>query len=168
MPLPVAHTLFGASLLTAAHPKPLTGRLFPLFFAAFLSIAPDFDFALVILTGDMSWHRGFSHSILAALFVAWMLFAVLGRKRRREVLAYSLAFASHAFLDFVTTRHGSGLELFFPFSAERFRLGLLGLSEMPGQFSPAGLIYVVVLEFLIFSPLLMWLVWRRKSALHID
>lgn len=164
MPLPVAHSLFGASLLAAKHPKLSSQKYSPLLFAAFLSIAPDFDFALVLLTGNLAWHRGFTHSIAFAVLISLILIFGRGRQRLKESIGYALAFSSHAFLDFVTTKRGGGLELFFPFSAERFKLGLFGLSEIVGQYSLFEVVYSLILEFLIFAPLLIILIWRKRSA----
>jgi membrane-bound metal-dependent hydrolase YbcI (DUF457 family) len=80
-------------------------------------------------------------------------------------VAFGLAYASHAVLDFATTKVGGGVELFWPFSSERLALGLLGLSEIPSRVPPAGILRYIVVEFVIFAPpLLALLLWRRRAA----
>ncbi len=163
MPLPVAHSLVGAAFVAAAHPEPLRRRLAPLALGALLANCADFDFALVFLTRERSYHRGFTHSLLFALAVCAALLACFGLRRAREALAYGLAYASHAPLDFATTRLGGGLELFWPFSSERLGLRLFGLSELPRTLPPAEVLKAAALELLIFAPpLLLALALRRR------
>src|SRR5918992_1198426 len=112
MPLPVAHGLLGASLVAAIYPQPTKRYFIPL---------------------SKAWHRGFSHSIILALIVCLIFLFLLGKRHIREAIAYSLAFASHGILDYVTTKEGGGVELLWPFSSERLVLGWAGLSELPSR-----------------------------------
>jgi membrane-bound metal-dependent hydrolase YbcI (DUF457 family) len=153
MPLPFAHGLVGASVVAALHPEPERRHFTPLFVGAALANCADLDFALVLLTHDKSYHRGFTHSLLFALAVCAAALACFGLRRARASLAYGLAYASHAPLDFATTKLGGGLELLWPFSTERFGLRLFGLSELPSLMPSAAIMKTALLELLIFAPL---------------
>ncbi len=88
-----------------------------------------------------------------------------GKNHLRDALAYGLAYTSHCILDFATTVRGNGVELFFPFTTERFGLRWFGLSEIPSQLSAAEILKTIGLEFLIFAPLLAVALWLRTSAI---
>jgi membrane-bound metal-dependent hydrolase YbcI (DUF457 family) len=164
MPLPVAHSLLGAAVVAALHPEPLRRRFLPLAAGALLANSADLDFALVFLTHDRSYHRGFTHSLAFALAVCAAFLACFGLRRAREALAYGLAYASHAPLDFATTKLGGGLELLWPFSPERLGLRLFALSELPRMLPASEIMRAALLELLIFAPLLaLALLWRRPS-----
>ena len=166
MPLPFAHGLVGASLVAALHPRPARRHFAPLVLGALLANCADLDFALVALAHDRSYHRGFTHSLAFALALCVVSLVAFGRARVREALAYGLAYASHSVLDYSTTKFGGGLELLWPFSAERFGLGVVGLSELPSRMPPGGVLKALLLELLIFAPLLacVLLVRRFKRA----
>ena len=119
MPLPIAHGLFGASVIAWLHPQSAPNRKYrPLLIGALLANAADLDFLLVFVLQSEAWHRGFSHSIAFALLVYAVFAVALGKSRLQVAIAYGLAFASHGFLDFVTTKEGGGVELLWPFSGE--------------------------------------------------
>ena len=162
MPLPVAHSLLGASLVAAIHPEPTKRYFIPLLAGAFLANAPDFDFALVFVLRSRAWHRGFSHSIIFALIVGLTFVLFLGRRHIREAIAYGAAFASHAVLDYVTTKEGGGVELLWPFSTVRLGFGWVGLSELPSRMTPMEVIASLVLEVIFFTPLLLLAIGVRK------
>jgi membrane-bound metal-dependent hydrolase YbcI (DUF457 family) len=164
MPLPLSHGLLGASIVAAAHPHPARRYFLPLLLGAFLANAADFDFLLVFALGSRAWHRGFSHSLIFASIVCLIFVLLLGRNRIREAIGYGLAFASHAILDYVTTKEGGGVELFWPFSSERSGLGWVGLSELPSKLYAMEIIKALVVEFLIFALLLALIVGLRKYA----
>jgi membrane-bound metal-dependent hydrolase YbcI (DUF457 family) len=162
MPLPFAHGLVGASLVAAIHPRPARWHYAPLFAGALLANCADLDFALVLLTHDRSFHRSFTHSLVFALALLLVAFIIFGRTRAREALAYGLAYASHALLDYSTMKFGGGVELLWPFSTERFGLGLVGLSELPSRLPPAYVFKALLLELLIFAPLLASVLIARR------
>lgn len=167
MPLPIAHGFFGASAAAAGlFPKKYyRNRFIPVAVCAVLSVLPDLDFLFVFATGNEKWHRGFTHSIAFALLVGLIIHLYLGRRRWREALAYSFAYASHFILDFLTTKVGGGLELFFPFSAQRFKLGWFGFSEFTSKLTFSGLIEAAIIEFCIFAPLFLIVAFlTRKHA----
>jgi hypothetical protein len=71
-----------------------------------------------------------------------------------------LALLSHGLLDFTTTRAGGGVELLWPFTSERFKLGLIGLSEfgLKHQTRLESLMEMLkgcALELLIFGPVFL-------------
>jgi inner membrane protein len=165
MPMPVAHSLVGASLVAALLPRR------PRYWAwlaagAVLANAADLDFFLVFVFGSRAWHRGFTHSLAFALAVCVCLLLALGRGRGREAAAFGLAFASHAVLDFATTEIevSRGVELFWPFSSDRLGLRWWGLSELPSRMPAAEILKSLSLEFLLFAPPLLFLILLRRGA----
>jgi inner membrane protein len=165
MPLPVAHGLLGATAVVAMTARE-GGRRYrlSLLAGALLANAADLDFVLVFGLGLRGWHRGFTHSLFFALVVGLLLFAALGRRRARRAAAYGLAYASHALLDFATTKYGGGLELLWPFSTERFGLRLFSLSELPSLAPSLQILKWLCLEFAIFAPPLLLVLWLRRRA----
>jgi inner membrane protein len=164
MPLPVAHSLVGASLVAAVLPRRPRYWL-PLAAGAVLANAADFDFLLVFLFRSRAWHRGFTHSLVFALVVALGLLFALGRRRAREAAAFGLAFASHSVIDFATTKAGGGLELLWPFSVDRLGLRWWGLSELPSRLPLAEILRSLSLEFVLFAPPLLFLILLRRGVL---
>ena len=164
MPLPVAHGLLGASIVAASHPQQANRYFMPLFAGAFLANVADLDFFLVFTLHSRDWHRGFSHSIMLALVVCLIAVLSLGRRHIREAIAYGLAFASHGILDYVTTKEGGGVELLWPFSAERFVFGWVGLSEWPSRLPALEIVKSLIVEFTLFTPVLMLVIGLRKYA----
>jgi membrane-bound metal-dependent hydrolase YbcI (DUF457 family) len=164
MPLPVAHGLLGASIVASIHPHPSNRYFMPLLVGAFLANAADFDFFIVFALHSRTWHRGFSHSIMLALGVCLILVLSLGLGHIREAIAYGLAFASHGLLDYMTTKEGGGVELLWPFSSERLALGRVGLSELPSRLPAIQMVKSLVVEFILFTSLLMLVMGLRKCV----
>jgi membrane-bound metal-dependent hydrolase YbcI (DUF457 family) len=163
MPMPVAHSLVGASLVAAVLPRrPRYWRA--LAAGALLANAADLDFVFVFLFRSRAWHRGFSHSLAFALAVFVCFLLALGRERAREAAALGLAYASHALLDFATTNVTRGVELFWPFSADRLGLRWWGLSELPSRLPVAEILKWLSLEFVLFAPPLLFLILLRRGA----
>lgn len=162
MPMPIAHGLLGASIVAAIHPQPAKRYFAPLFIGAFLAVAADFDFILVYIFQSRAWHRGFTHSILFALLVCLSFLLISGRPRARRALAYGLAYSSHFLLDFATTKYGGGVELFWFFSPERWQLGWIELSESPSKMPPIEILEALLVEILLFAPLLALVICLRK------
>jgi len=135
---------------------------------AALAIAPDLDFALLWGLHMRGVHRTFTHSLVTAA-VATLVFAVIaGRHRWRAALAYGLALASHGLLDFAAAKSAPGVMLLWPFSTERFRLGVFGFAEMSRGMPIAELAYWTAWEAAIFLPLFLvvWFLRRRAFALR--
>lgn len=162
MPFPVAHGLLGASVIAAVYPQSSKRYFMPLLAGAFLAIMADFDFILVFTLHSRTWHRGFSHSILFGLSLSLILVLSLGRRHIRAAIAYGLAFTSHGILDYVTTSKDAGVELLWPFSSERFVLGLVGLSELPSKITVLEIVRSLSVELMLFAPLLMLVLVLRK------
>jgi membrane-bound metal-dependent hydrolase YbcI (DUF457 family) len=106
------------------------------------------------------------HSLGLAAVVGLMLMAALGHARLREAIAYGLAFMSHGLLDWFTTKEGGGVELLWPASSERLALGLWGLSEIPSRLPPPGIFKALLLELLIFAPLVALILFVRRRRVH--
>lgn len=168
MPLPIAHSLLGATIVTLIHPRLENNYKFPLIIGAILANSADFDFVLVFLLGSKEWHRGFSHSILFAVIFLLTILLINRFQRLKEGIAYGLAFASHFILDFVTTKIGNGVELFWFFSNERFGLRWFGFSEMPSKLSVWQILGTILLELIIFAPLfgLAFYLKKRQISQH--
>ncbi len=140
----------------------------PLWLGASLANCPDLDFLLVWFYHSRDWHRAFTHSLAFALLVGAAVFLLLGRQRLRAAAAYSLAYTSHCLLDYVTTKVGGGVELFWPVSTERYGLRLIGLSELPSRMPPLGVLKALLVELLGFAPLfLLVLHIRRQRAQRV-
>lgn len=133
-----------------------------------LSLAPDLDvlaFAMGIPYEDPFGHRGASHALLAGLFGA-VLYLVPGerRDRIRAAVLGAAVMASHGLLDAMTTG-GLGAALFWPLSDARVFLPWRPIPVAPigaGMFSARGL-YVVAVEAILFSPLLAYALWPRRT-----
>jgi hypothetical protein len=65
-------------------------------------------------------------------------------------------------LDFVTTKEGGGVQLLSPFSSDRFIFGWRGLSELPSKLPVLDIIKTLLLEFALFVPLLLLILFLRN------
>ena len=165
MPLPVAHALVGAGVVAAMQHEWSSRRTYSqMLIGALLANAADLDFLLVYALGSKTWHRAFTHSLVFSLFVFGLLVLWLGRQKLKTAAAFGIAFGSHAVLDFVTTKGGSGIELFWPFSEKRVMLGWWGLSEWPSRMTASQIIQALALEFVLFAPLLLIIMFLRRRA----
>lgn len=161
MPLPISHALLGASITAAVHPQPTKRRFLPLFAGGVLANAADLDFVLVFLFQSKTWHRGFTHSILFALLICFCFLLFSGKSHTRAAVAYGLAYSSHFLLDYSTTVNG-GVELFWFFSPEMYKLGWFALSESPSKLPAIEIVKAILLETLLFAPLLALIIFLRK------
>ncbi|MDH5415167.1 MAG: metal-dependent hydrolase, partial [Flavobacteriaceae bacterium] len=120
------------------------------------SILPDFDvvgFAFGISYGDMLGHRGFTHSIIFAVFFAAICIFYFQREALKTKLKFFLLFftsiMSHGIFDMLTNG-GLGVGLFIPFSPKRYFFSFTPLEVSPigrNFFSDRGLV-VMQNEFL--------------------
>ena len=168
MPLPVAHSLIGASVAGAVQPKE-EGWWKVLCLGAFLGVLPDFDYILNWLRiGWGGWHHGFTHSIVFALVVG-ALTAVIARQRNvRSFITFSAATASHGLLDYLITE-SRGIALFWPFTDHRYKLRApnpinYSWSDATLWDAAADILRISVIELLIFAPLLLFVIWLRMMA----
>ena len=127
MPTPVAHTLAGFAVWLGSNQqaKRQTGLLVLLL--VLVSNLPDVDFVAGYFVGDPRvYHWRATHSVLAAISVA-IVFGLLFRSRlgtfQRAAWAGGVAYGSHLMLDMLMGQPHDpsiGLQLFWPFSQQRF------------------------------------------------
>src|SRR5205085_9236339 len=91
------------------------------------SVCPDLDYFF-----GTTQHRGFTHSLVFALLVSALCLAVTRFAKIRVAIAYAAAFFSHGLLDYATTKAMPGVELLWPFSNQRFGLGLIDYYDLTG------------------------------------
>ena len=127
MPTVFTHAVVGyAAARAAAGRRRFSGRI--LILAALLPVVPDLDVFLRpwFRYGHLFGHRGFSHSLLFALFVG-VLAAVACRRDAGSApgaaaglaLLFAAVTASHGVLD-ALTHGGSGIPFFMPFDHTRY------------------------------------------------
>ncbi|MBV9958826.1 MAG: metal-dependent hydrolase [Acidobacteria bacterium] len=169
MPLPISHGLVGATVVALWRPRSRVSLDWPqLFCGAILAVSPDADFLLVWGFHQRGWHRSFTHSILMAVIITLLMLAMRGLLETRTALAYGTAFLSHGLLDFATTRLGGGVQLLWPFSGERLRLGLIGISEFPHGLGFVELLKSALIEMLVFVPVLLIVLGLRRFVLGAE
>lgn len=162
MPLPIAHSLIGASVITVSNPQsPLKEDWGLILCGAFLAIAPDFDFFFIWALGA-GRHRIITHSLFCALMLTLLMLLLTGREHLRSVLACGAAFLSHGILDYLCTKDGGGVGLLWPFSDERLKLGVIGISEFPHGINLIEVAKASLLEIIIFAPVLLSALMMRK------
>lgn len=141
--------------------------------AAFAALAmlPDADviaFALGIPYEHPWGHRGATHSLVFALFVAGLAYLVAKPMKLPPLRAAActlVAVGTHGPLD-ALTNGGLGAELFWPFSEQRFFAPITPIPVAPiglHMISLRGFL-VVVIELVMFSPLLIYATFPRKRA----
>lgn len=135
MPTSVAHILGGYAALEAGTPPRSRRGIFFLFLVVIVSNVPDLDFLPGFLLGNEGlFHRGATHSILAAIVVSIGLGAALGPRfgGARTVAAWALlAYGSHLVLDVVVpdpSGRGSGVALLWPFLDAEIAAPIPGLT----------------------------------------
>lgn len=165
MPLPVAHSLIGASVAAALTNKS-EARWQILSLSALLAICPDSDYVLNWLhVGSGGWHHGFTHSILFALFAGALAAFVSGWRSVRRFIIFSAAAASHTLLDYVMTE-SRGVALWWPFTNRRYKFG--GANPIDYTLSTSfwdaavDVLRISLLELLIFAPVLLLPILLRR------
>lgn len=174
MPLPIAHGIVGAAIvagLGAESSSKLNWKAFLL--GAALAIFPDCDLLFVWGLGlKHEWHGGFSHSIVFAFAGAILCAMVMHTPTPRATLVYGLAMVSHGFLDAATSRLRGGVELFWPYSSKRIKIGSFGYIAFfpdPSTDRLVDLLFRVLrislLEIALFSPVLLLVIWMKHRSL---
>jgi membrane-bound metal-dependent hydrolase YbcI (DUF457 family) len=183
LPTSIAHAVAGVA----------TGRLTGLrsakgwaglAFVVVLANLPDADFLIGAAVGrPRDWHRGPTHTLLAAVVVALVVAVAQRRGGRGFGRAFLLAFAlygSHLVLDTIMPdrRFESGIPLFWPLTDYHVYAPLplpegleaflnIPLGNTPGSFAASLLSWhalaVFVVEGLLFLPLLV-LAWALPAA----
>jgi membrane-bound metal-dependent hydrolase YbcI (DUF457 family) len=123
MPSPIGHTLAGCAVAFACIPSG-TPQAWEAWMLCLISAnLPDVDFIPGFLSGNpRAFHRGPSHSVIAALVVAGLgasLLTWLSVPWLTRVELILLAYGSHVALDYSTP--GRGVLLGWPFSRQRQR-----------------------------------------------
>lgn len=169
MPLPLAHALVGGSLAIAAWPERTpAGRRRALVVGALLGVCPDADYLLGRLhVMGWGWHHAFTHSVVFAVIVGAIARRALGLGGWRALLACVLPVLSHPLLDYLVTE-SHGVELWWPMTGQRYKLGIDELSyyHLVGASHGAGtLVRLCLVEAVLFGPILAVtvLVSRRRS-----
>ena len=129
MPSPLAHSVTGYALSQLPSAKALAIRdavpsLWLAIYGAFVSVLPDFDFIPQVITG-LRFHRGPSHSLLAALMMSLLLsliaYGVKHQISYRKLFVFTLiCYSAHLTMDAITAG-GDGMRLLWPFSEQYFR-----------------------------------------------
>jgi inner membrane protein len=91
--------------------------------AALLAIFPDFDIFSSAAYGALMGHRGFTHSLVFALWLAFLTASLTFRQLSANLWVltgiFFLATASHGLLD-ALTRGGMAIPFFWPLTDERY------------------------------------------------
>jgi membrane-bound metal-dependent hydrolase YbcI (DUF457 family) len=127
MPLPVAHSLVGASITTLAL-RHLDWRhdWAPILIGAILGALPDIDLVLTWGLGrGIESHGSYTHSLLFAISSGSAVALLRREEDWRSVAGYVGAALSHGLLDALTKDQFGGAALLWPLSSNQFRLGLL-------------------------------------------
>lgn len=163
----VGHIAVGLAAGRAFDPDPVRSRKAMIFFSLF-SLWPDLDvigFPLGISYGHSFGHRGATHSLIAAIVVAWIariLAPRWGLSKNRTALFTLIVGLSHPILDTMTYGGGLGCALFWPITVQRFWAPIRFIPIAPiglDIFSRVGL-YVMAVETLLFAP--FWLYALRS------
>lgn len=166
MPLPVAHSLIGATVATAVD-KDSGVRWRILCLSALLGVCPDFDYVLNWLhVGSGGWHHGFTHSFVFAFFLGALVSLATGSRSINRFIVFSAAVASHPLLDFLMTESG-GVALWWPFTDSRYKLGaqtVIDYSWSSTSFWNAAvdILRISLIELIIFGPLLLLVVLLKR------
>jgi inner membrane protein len=187
MPLPIAHTITGYAFAAATGVRFRRDTWTALLFSIVVANLPDLDFIPGTLADTpVLYHRTIAHTIPAALVCGFIIGAVLTRFGRRfwEIsFLGALVYSSHLFADMVNFGGGNvGIQILWPFSdtwysiktplmhtrdsALRFDRGADSSGFLASFFS-VGFMRAMVLQGLLFSPLLIpawWIRWKRSAA----
>jgi inner membrane protein len=163
----VAIGLFAAELAQLTRPQP--SRVYywrDVVRYSALALLPDADvlaFGFGIPYAHDFGHRGASHSLSFAIVIGALVF-VLTRAKPVALLAGAVV-ATHGPLDMLTDG-GLGVALFWPIDSQRYFFPWTPIPVAPigaGMISARGL-YVVITELIYFSPLLLAVLWIRRST----
>lgn len=167
MPLPLAHSLVGATVAAALDKGPeVRWRL--LCISGFLAVFPDFDYFLNWLRiGRGGWHHGFTHSIVFAMVVGAITALVCRWRSVRGFILFSAATVSHTLLDYVITE-SRGVSLWWPFTDRRYKLRIP--NPIDYTWSSASLwqttvdvLRICLVELIIFAPMLLLVILLRRA-----
>lgn len=182
MPLPLAHTVVGYATAASTGVRFRRNTWTALLFSVVVANLPDADFLPGALRNDpVLYHRTIAHTIPAALLCGLIVGAILTRFRGRfwEIaLLGTLVYSSHLFADMIDFGGGNiGVPIFWPFSNALFSIKtpFSGMPSSPlvfhrgadtggflAAFAGFGFFRALVLQALLFSPLLLPAWWIRS------
>jgi len=123
MPSPIGHTLAGCAIALALIPPEMPHAWEVWAWCLLSANLPDLDFIPGLLAGKpRTFHRGPSHSIMAALVASGLVAALATWSSMpwlTQVGLMFLAYGSHVGLDYFTP--GRGVLLTWPFSRRRYQ-----------------------------------------------
>lgn len=126
MPLPVAHSLVGASIVILARRRLDRYSVVPLLIGGLLGLLPDVDLLLSWGLGlGRYYHGSYTHSLLFAVAVGAGVSLLRREEQPRAIAGYIGAALSHGVLDALTKNQFGGAALLWPFSLTQYRLGLV-------------------------------------------
>ena len=130
MTTPIGHSIFAFTVnLFSGGKKTGSKQLMMAGLILFVAMAPDLDMLPILWQGyqaGISWHQGFTHSILFGLMTTSLALAVSSLFKletfKKALLLFSSAAASHLLLDYFTKdgRVPYGIPMLWPFSEARF------------------------------------------------
>ena len=192
MPLPVAHTLAGATLYKGLDADGTWIGWRRLLLAVVLANAADLDMIPGILLGEPNryHHVGFSHSLLFAVAAGLLVGAVLaaagkgwplwrGPRQRWAATALMVGslLASHVVLDSLThdTRIPVGVPMFWPIAGGPVQIypWFYDVAKLGGEGSPLDFVTSLMavhnlrgmaFEILMLGPLFLLVAWWRRRS----
>ena len=173
MPFPVAHALIGAGIfLSIQKVTCLREHQRAIAVCAFISVLPDADFAFSWFFHLSGWHRGFTHSFVFGVGSGFLGSLILGATALRVRLGILITSISHGVLDaLVTTNYGTGIELLWPASNQRFKFGFVDYFsfKLDPRFDPLMDIFLHILkvsliELVVLGPLFVALLLLKRDT----
>ena len=157
MPSPIGHALGGVAAGWGSVPRRTAATAAIL---AAVAVVPDLD----LLIHD---HRGFSHSVGAALIAGTVTWVVT--RRPRWAIAVTAAWASHVLLDWLSndTRPPLGVMALWPFTRDYYKSTLEVFPAVSRRYWLARFwIYnlkALAVEVLVLGPIAALVVWWRRQ-----
>jgi membrane-bound metal-dependent hydrolase YbcI (DUF457 family) len=184
MPTPIGHSLAGLAIYCAGR-RATTYQGWPfLMQLVIFANLPDVDFIAGYLVGRPgAYHWGPTHSLTAAGLIGGIGGMLTGSRADRYITGIALtvtAYASHILLDMSFGRPSVpslGLEVFWPFTTERFSLPLplFKLAPLSVLTNPIGtllsleMLPVITRELIVMTPVVVgsWMFARAWCKLEI-
>jgi inner membrane protein len=166
----IGHVAIGMAAGRAYTKDPALVKKAMVYFSV-IALWPDIDavaFAMGIPYGSPYGHRGFTHSIAAALVTGLFGLFVGWREElpvRRTGIYTGVVALTHGLLDTMTFGGGYGCALLWPFSNERIWAPIRFIPIAPigiHLVSPRG-IWVMLTEIAYFTPFWLYAIWPRKK-----
>ena len=187
MPLPLAHTVVGYSVAAATGVRFRRDTRTALLFSVVVANLPDIDYLPGVLNDTpVLYHRTAMHTLFAAALCALVVAAIVTRFRGRfsEILLLAfLVYTSHLVADMIDWGGGNGgVPILWPASTAYYTIvtpwthtsgGALDFkrgadtTRWVHSFAALGFLRALVLQALVFAPLLLpawWIRSRRNSV----